>query len=91
MYFILPLLVWVVITIVVFTIVNQYIKTGQSMMKPPQLPKEVIPHRYTKGTLNTKHQDILNSTHNVIRHEIPEQGYVILNGIKRRIHDCKDL
>ena len=24
-------------------------------------------------------------------HDEPEQGYVILNGVKRRIEDCKDL
>ena len=24
-------------------------------------------------------------------HEEPQQGYVVLNGIKRRIEDCKDL
>ena len=26
-----------------------------------------------------------------IVHDEPEQGYVILNGVKRRIEDCKDL
>lgn len=26
-----------------------------------------------------------------IAHEIPEEGYVILNGVKRSIYECKDL
>lgn len=32
-----------------------------------------------------------SQTQRYIVHEEPEQGYVILNGVKRKISDCRDL
>lgn len=38
------------------------------------------------------HIDNLNgSASPSIQHEIPEDGYVVLNGVKRRLEDCKYL
>lgn len=51
--------------------------------KPIQTQEEIIPK---------KHVDTLNGQRpHSIQHDIPEAGYVILNGVKRRIEDCKDL
>ncbi|MBR2067163.1 MAG: hypothetical protein IJ875_02740 [Solobacterium sp.] len=38
------------------------------------------------------HVDKINGpAHTTIQHELPEEGYVILNGIKRKLDDCKYL
>ena len=36
-------------------------------------------------------EDIANYGRRYIVHDDPENGFVILNGVKRRISDCKDL
>ena len=39
-----------------------------------------------------EHIDNINGNSSpTIQHEIPEAGYVVLNGIKRRLEDCKYL
>lgn len=43
-------------------------------------------------TCNTKYgHDHHTDPHQYIVHEDPEEGYVILNGIKRRLKDCDKL
>jgi hypothetical protein len=37
------------------------------------------------------HQHPDDGTHRYIVHEDPEEGYVILNGVKRKIKDCDKL
>ncbi len=42
-------------------------------------------------TCNTKYGHDHPETKRFIVHEDPDEGYVVLNGVKRRIQDCKDL
>ena len=49
-----------------------------------------------EGKENHRHpqpsaEDIANYGRRYIVHDDPESGFVVLNGIKRRISDCKDL
>lgn len=80
------------------------IQKGANIQRDPRTDsrqrREDPPVRHTKerhnplfgpfrGTLDEDHVDIVGDT--VIKHEEAEAGYVILNGVKRRIEDCKDL
>ena len=43
-----------------------------------------------KSPLEPNHTDDINGR-NIIHRDAPEKGYVVLNGVKRRIHECKNL
>ena len=40
--------------------------------------------------MEPNHTDDINGR-NIIHRDAPEKGYVVLNGVKRRIHECRDL
>ncbi|MCI5722668.1 MAG: hypothetical protein MR283_01505 [Erysipelotrichaceae bacterium] len=60
---------------------------------PPKSPLD-FPVRQAQRSIPTimdpNHRDDINGR-NVIHRDAPEKGYVVLNGIKHRIYDCKDL
>lgn len=66
-----------------------YAKTYQS--PPKNYPSVEKSHSFHEpvGEYEDNHKDRVG-TH-LIKHPEPEMGYVVLNGIKRKIEDCKDL
>ncbi|MEE1354878.1 hypothetical protein [Absicoccus porci] len=73
---------WIVFIIVIVDIfLAQLVKKSKISIKPK---KDV--------TCETQYNhDHDKQSERYIVHDEPEQGYVILNGVKRRIEDCKDL
>ena len=72
---------------------NQQRKTFNNDYIPPKSPLDIpvctVP-RHVPSIMEPNHTDDINGK-NVIHREAPEKGYVVLNGVKRRIHECKDL
>lgn len=63
-----------------------------AQLKRPSLHSSAFPkhfHKPFRGTLDRDHVDVVGNS--IIKHEEAEPGYVVLNGVKRRIEDCKDL
>ena len=66
---------------VIYGIVKAQMNKSKSALKPKQ-----------DITCETQYEhDHKDQGERYIVHDEPEQGYVILNGVKRRIEDCKDL
>lgn len=61
--------------------------TSNKNMKVPT--KKVNLFYETKGQLNGNHADRIGN--HLIEHPKAEPGYIVLNGIKRKLEDCKDL
>ena len=72
---------------------NQQRKTFNNDYIPPKSPLDIpvrtVP-RHVPSIMETNHTDDINGK-NIIHREAPEKGYVVLNGVKRRIHECKNL
>ncbi|MBF1105585.1 MAG: hypothetical protein HXL52_01245 [Solobacterium sp.] len=72
---------------------NQQRKTFNNDYIPPKSPLDIpvrtVP-RHVPSIMEPNHTDDINGK-NIVHREAPEKGYVVLNGIKRRIHECKDL
>lgn len=69
-------------------------KHTQAQRKKYQEPyakkqKQMNLYKLFRGTLDDDHIDIVGDQ--VIKHQEAEAGYVILNGVKRKIDDCKNL
>lgn len=56
---------------------------------PLDTPLRTTP-RHIPSIMEPNHTDDINGR-NIIHRDAPEKGYVILNGVKRRIHECKNL
>ena len=92
---ILSLLVWVVVLSAFVTVVGKLKKRNRTIAAdghviPPE--KDITcegrdGHRHPQPTARQKE----DYGPRYIVHDDPEIGYVILNGVKRRIQDCKDL
>ncbi|MCR4892936.1 MAG: hypothetical protein K5989_12235 [Lachnospiraceae bacterium] len=96
---IIPILVWIFIIAII-------IKSGRKVNKNKpgmNTPKRNVPPRSRNGEYNTprlpEQYNPKRKIHNhpgldeggLVVHEEAEEGYVILNGVKRRLKDCKNL
>jgi hypothetical protein len=85
-------LVWTVIIIAIICALAS--SAGKKKRKYPYSDRTPIveqthrPHEPV-GEYSSNHADRVNE--NLIHHPEPEPGYVVLNGIKRRIEDCRNL
>lgn len=87
--------IWVAVISVLSAAVARMKRKGRTMASDGH----VIPYENDitcEGKENHRHpqpsaEDIANYGRRYIVHDDPESGFVILNGIKRRISDCKDL
>ena len=80
--------VWVVI-IAAASIISSAMRKGS--MNTISSDRHAVPREddFTCETKYGHHHDY--SERRYVVHEEPQQGYVVLNGIKRRIEDCKNL
>ena len=87
-FFILIFLVaMVIIAAVLASSVNK--KTGRYSAVNPASPIIENSHAWhePKGEYGENHADIVDD--HVVSHPQPEIGYVVLNGVKRKLEDCK--
>jgi hypothetical protein len=79
-----------VIFIIFFTliVVSSAVSSAQKKSGPrsPIIEKSHDWHS-PKGEYGENHEDIVDD--HIIPHAQPEIGYVVLNGIKRKLEDCK--
>ena len=97
MWFLVPIIWGFLILLAVINIVNAIVSSGRRIRTGSHTAVSddghVVP-RSQDLTCETKYGHDHSSTQTPARyivHEDPEQGYVILNGVKRRIKDCKNL
>ena len=84
-----------VLYIIVLVIAVLAILSRKQKPSPPRnlnkmdidIPSQAIPH--SQGIETQNHEDFVNNHY--VHHDEPEQGYVVLNGIKRKLEDCKNL
>ncbi len=92
MEFFLPFLVYIVFMAAVISLAvkNQEGKTRKAPVSDDghAVPKE---QDLTCERYGHDHQENTEFGRRYIVHEDPEEGYVILNGIKRKISECKNL
>ena len=86
--FFLIWLVFVALILAVSVLRNRKIRSSVpgASRKDKDLPATV-----TRGRIGDTHQDVINGSEHRVTHEKPELGYVILNGVKYKLEDCKDL
>jgi hypothetical protein len=75
-------------TILVLILSTSAKKTGRPMPSSPIIENSHQWHE-PSGEYGSNHKDIVDD--HVVAHAQPELGYVVLNGIKRRLEDCKYL
>lgn len=91
-----------IIFVVVITIILVALAGAKPQSRPNQqttyhsnrqAPSPIVENTHQwhepKGQYGSNHKDMVDN--HVVNHEQPELGYVILNGIKRKLKDCKDL
>ena len=72
---------------------NRQRKTFNNDYIPPKSPLDIpvrTAPRRVPNIMEPNHTDDINGR-NIIHRDAPEKGYVVLNGVKRRIHECKNL
>ena len=82
-----PIFVMIVVGFAAYTIVTNSLN-GKLKQKYPQ---HEISHKFHEpvGEYEDNHADRIGKK--LIAHPEPEPGYIVLNGIKHRIEDCKYL
>lgn len=85
-FFIFVIVLVIVITVLSVTTSKNYPQRGINT------PRNDINHFFREphepsGEYGENHQDIVDDR--VVNHPEPEIGYVVLNGVKRRLEDCK--
>ena len=86
--------IWIVFVLSIMISVVKSVQTtldgGEKQRSVMRSFKE-LSHEWheTEGEIGEEHVDRIENE--PIKHESPEEGFVILNGIKRRIEDCKNL
>jgi hypothetical protein len=78
----------VVLTIVIVILSSHSARLTTGMNNPPSpiIEKSHAWHEPT-GEYGSNHADIVDD--HVVSHPQPEIGYVVLNGVKRKLEDCK--
>ena len=82
---------WIIL-VAIFTIVSA--SRAAAKRRPPQSDDGHTVKASQDLTCETKYghnHDSRNAAKRYIVHEDPPEGYVILNGIKRKISDCRNL
>ncbi len=78
----------VVLTIVIVILSSHSTRLTAGMNNPPS---PIIEKSHTwhepSGEYGENHADIVDN--HVVAHPQPEIGYIVLNGIKRKLEDCK--
>ena len=74
-----------IVAITVLSVTTSKIYPQRGANVPRMDPNHLF--REPRGEYGENHADIVDDR--VVNHPEPENGYVVLNGIKRRLEDCK--
>lgn len=78
----------IIVVVICMAAYSSYTTKKYEKPKPSSVKMKNLFHE-TVGVQSENHEDRIG-TH-LIEHPKAEPGYIVLNGIKRKIEDCKDL